>query len=263
MSDSTTDSPLAPELRTLIERRASLQKWLAGLEAQRGVASERVLERVRADYESRLAKTNAELSEHFAGIRAELERAAERASAAERAHDAALDALEEARLRHAIGELPSEGWPDRERELLAAVQAAKISEDDARIAADRLRDLLETLTVERPAASAEPPAPVSPTLVVDGTPEAEPVAPEAPPQQTIDTDATVESGSNPEQPEVVLEQVSIAVEESVGPELPGLFDPSEIPSPEKKPPPGLKCAECGYTNDLSAWFCGVCGADVG
>jgi hypothetical protein len=237
MSDSTTDSPLAPELRTLIERQASLQKWLAGLEAQRGVASERVLERVRADYESRLAKTNAELSEHFAGIRAELERAAERASAAERAHDAALDALEEARLRHAIGELPSEGWPDRERELLAAVQAAKISEDDARIAADRLRDLLETLTVERPAASAEPPAPVSPTLVVDG--------------------------SNPEQPEVVLEQVSIAVEESVGPELPGLFDPSEIPSPEKKPPPGLKCAECGYTNDLSAWFCGVCGADVG
>ena len=266
MTDSVTDNFLAPELKALIERRTSLQQWLASLDEQRGVASERVLQRVREDYEVRLSATNAELSEHVAGIGTELERAVDQAAAAARAHDAAMDALEEARLRHAIGELPDDGWADRERELMSAVQAAKVAEDDSSIAADRLRDLLGTLKQDRPkvvpvethggdATVADESGPVPP---LEELPVAEPAS-------VLDADSTVESGSAPvpDEGEAFIEQVSVAVEEEVRPEAPGLFDDSEMPSPEKKPPPGLKCPECGYTNDLSAWFCGVCGADVG
>lgn len=32
---------------------------------------------------------------------------------------------------------------------------------------------------------------------------------------------------------------------------------------ETRPQPGLKCPECGYSNDPAAWYCGVCGVDLG
>lgn len=33
-------------------------------------------------------------------------------------------------------------------------------------------------------------------------------------------------------------------------------------SPETRPQPGLKCPACGYSNDASDWYCGVCGVDL-
>ena len=30
-----------------------------------------------------------------------------------------------------------------------------------------------------------------------------------------------------------------------------------------RPQPGLKCPDCGYSNDPAAWYCGVCGVDLG
>jgi hypothetical protein len=31
---------------------------------------------------------------------------------------------------------------------------------------------------------------------------------------------------------------------------------------DTRPKPGVKCPDCGYTNDPQAWYCGVCGADL-
>ena len=40
--------------------------------------------------------------------------------------------------------------------------------------------------------------------------------------------------------------------------------PAEDETPEEaRPQPGLKCPECGYSNDPAAWYCGVCGVDLG
>lgn len=33
-------------------------------------------------------------------------------------------------------------------------------------------------------------------------------------------------------------------------------------TPETRPQPGLKCPACGYSNDASDWYCGVCGVDL-
>ena len=39
---------------------------------------------------------------------------------------------------------------------------------------------------------------------------------------------------------------------------------SDDEAPEQtRPQPGLKCPECGYSNDPAAWYCGVCGVDLG
>ena len=44
--------------------------------------------------------------------------------------------------------------------------------------------------------------------------------------------------------------------------------PSNLPATSAQepsvtgPPAGIKCRECGYTNDPTAAFCGVCGVDL-
>ena len=35
------------------------------------------------------------------------------------------------------------------------------------------------------------------------------------------------------------------------------------PETDTRPQPGLKCPDCGYSNDPAAWYCGVCGVDLG
>ena len=32
--------------------------------------------------------------------------------------------------------------------------------------------------------------------------------------------------------------------------------------PDTRPTVGTKCVECGYTNDSTAWYCGVCGVSL-
>jgi hypothetical protein len=41
-----------------------------------------------------------------------------------------------------------------------------------------------------------------------------------------------------------------------------LAAPTEAPEPDTRPTPGIKCPDCGYTNDSTAWFCGVCGLSL-
>lgn len=317
MSEISTGDALAPEVRDLLEQRATLQQWISGLEAQRGTTSERILQRVREDYEGRLTEVNDALSDHVSGIQAEMDRSVERSADATKVHEAAVDALEEARLRHAIGELPGKGWTDRERHLMEEVETAKVAEDAARSEADRLSELLGSLTrsgdpvagvagvvadedttsgpVDSDDADDSPvpveggtdpigatideveeePAEVSADDDVDSEVDAESSEIEA---EGDETDAGVESGRATQNPDsdtspaaddegqgrMFAESVQVELQaESPPNEAPGLFDADDVPSTEQAPPPGLKCAECGYTNDLSAWFCGVCGADVG
>src|SRR5687768_11539157 len=110
MKDGETYDAAESELSELIEQRATLQKWLVALEGQRATASEHIIARVRADYVSRLAATTEALSTHLDGIQAQLDRAIEKVSVAQREREEAADALEEGRLRRAIGEMSVKEW---------------------------------------------------------------------------------------------------------------------------------------------------------
>lgn len=255
-------------LSELIERRTTIQKWLAGLESQRGTASEHILERVRADYENRLRETIEALSAHVDGVRQNLDGALERARQAESAHLQAVEALEEGWVRNAIGEIADPDWADQRAELERTAEQAREKEQAAREESTHLGEILARLE--------------------DRPPEEEQPADAAPTEQTSppDPDATLESWAEEEMNEVregpvgsdeFLAKIDRSLSDEPGevegmvevpegdpPSLPGTEDPdAEEEEDDTSPKPGLKCGECGYTNDLSAWFCGVCGADVG
>jgi len=238
------------EVAELLERRATVQRWLERLQEQRGTVSDKILERVRQDYENRLRETLEALSGHRDSISSQLERATTRLVEAEEQHTQAQEALEEGRLRNVIGEIGQEAWEAERSELEAAVGAAREAESSAREETARLRDLLDQLDEKAP--------PREPSLAETDTVAEPPPAPEAP-LPSLETPAPAEPyGQSTATFSAVPAEDSDPVEE-----MPRIMLSDDPPPEETAPKPGLKCPECGYTNDLSAWFCGVCGADIG
>lgn len=241
------------EVESLLERRAQITLWLERLEEQRGTVSERSLERVRADYESRLTEALDALRTHRDAITAEFEAAQQRADAAEARRSSADERLEEGTLRQTIGELSPEGWATERAELEAEVAAAGHDLERAREESERLRGLLQQMDAEAEGDA----APDNARAISEGEAGAEVVAQPAPgaslapgspePAFLLDIDRALDGDANDE---LTIVPAPLAAND-------------EEPSEETAPKPGLKCPECGYTNDLSAWFCGVCGADVG
>src|SRR5690606_37685866 len=219
----------------LIERRDTIQVWLARLDEQKGKVSERVLVRVRDDYQSRLRETLDALAGHRRVIQEELDRATRRLAEAEEEHQAAVDRLEEMRLRHLIGEIDQDTWSKRETELTAAVETASARETEIRAETRRLTELLDQLDERQPAATADVTLTDPPFYAAE----------EAAGDFGDDEDLYLDD-----------ENDALVAPAAAASTAPGV-DPADDPLADTAPKPGLKCAECGYTNDLSAWFCGV------
>lgn len=240
------------ELTELLEKRRMIQGWLDRLEEQRSTTSEAVLERVRGDYQGRLQETLDALSTHREAISAQLDEARDRLNKVARERSEAGDALEEGHLRHRIGELDDESW-DRERvELEGTIERTHDEETRTEGEIERLQDLLTQLG----GGPQEPEIEIisDAALFDDETREFPDLG---------ETSASLRGGGTG-----FLSEIDRALEAQdsdgdaeeqdslVQPEYPG--EPTET-----APRPGLKCPECGYTNDADAWFCGVCGADIG
>jgi hypothetical protein len=220
----------APSVAELLERRARVQAWLTRLDELGPDAEPRIVERVRGDYEQRLASVMAQLAHHEDTLRVQREEFRERLQQATNEQDAISDALQEAQLRNLIGELTDEEWADRRPALEARLGDAKRVRGDAEAELTRLEELLRQIEshganeVEQPAAPPEESAPA----------QAQAQAPEEEP------DAVAFLGDV----DLVTTDASITAE------------------PDTRPPPGLKCPDCGYMNDANAWYCGVCGVDL-
>lgn len=248
------------EVKDLLDRRSVVQGWIDRLDSQEGSVTERVLRRVREDYENRLQEVLNALATHRLLVQEELDRSSRRLDEAEEEHLAALDELEEGRLRNMIGEIEDAAWADRSQLLDEVAQAAKDRQETAQAESLRLRDLLLQLderTIDVPVS--RPPIPLMEDEEIDGVlaspllGEADDLAPGD--EEEDDQGFTAFDAEN----ETFLEQIDRALTD-----LPANALEDDVEDGEDTvPKPGLKCGECGYTNDLSAWFCGVCGADVG
>lgn len=313
----------------LLERRAQLQGWLTRLDEVGDDIPAQVAQRVRADYEQRLATVVAELSSHSAALAADRERLDERLLVTAERHDAAVETLEEVRLRHRIGEIPAEEWDARRGGLEAEVEAASADRAAVEQEIAALEGLLAQLasandevavfapfddeaTVEEGTGGAAPAEVVeaadayAPTdfaaaaqewePLLDEEPEAEPEPlPELGPQQPAEEVAAADIGAlAPDSPISGLDQDLVeitsfaaaaeALAEEVDPAPAGDDDYAFLEEldraiaataptgasleegaeePDTRPQPGLKCPECGYSNDPAAWYCGVCGVDLG
>ncbi len=259
-----------PEVLELLEQRAAVQQWLARLDEQQGKVSEHVLARVRDDYQRRLQEALDALATHRRAIQEEVERATSRLVAAESEHRSALDELEEARLRNAIGELDDTVWSEREADLSEAVRSAEEHEVGAREETERLRNLLDQLDDREQETSAGDDSTTAFELEPAG--ESDDDADSDPPSPAAEASATPPHGdilrSADADDDSFLQDLDLSLAPPAG--EPESAEVSWTPAASAEddegltaPKPGLKCGECGYTNDLSAWFCGVCGADVG
>jgi hypothetical protein len=188
-----TDAPSAVE--TLTRRRAQLQDWLGRLgEVGSGVPGH-VADRVRRDYEDRLRSVTQELSEHREALTAELDGRRAELEGADARRSAAADDLEEARLRHLIGELAEEDWEARRPELESALAAAETQASGVRAEVERLDALLRDM----PGAAPEPPAGAAAPAV-----QAEAAAPDAVETEQPEWMSEPEAEPEPRAPEAFL-----------------------------------------------------------
>lgn len=210
----------------LLERRSRLEEWLERLEGTPN-ANPKVVERIRRDYRERLDDVLGELGRNLGALREERTRLDEALAAAESSAAEARDRLEESELRHRIGELTEEQWNERSAGLHESVADAERHRDEIRHDIRDLDQVIDRIGGDGPV---DPPA---------GEPRAESAPPEP-----VHAEAEF------------LEDLDRAIQ-SLGPQTDDEPDPEAV-----RPKPGSKCAECGYTNDVEAWYCGVCGVDL-
>lgn len=260
----------------LLSKRAEILGWLERLDQARDGETQRVVDRIRTDYQQRLHDVVRELTEHVASLRSELDSARERHQHADSRFLEAEDALHEARLRHRIGEIPADVWESRRGDLERAVEAALSERTEAEKDVQRLEDVLsqvETgarpdaveLGMERPGTPADPAGGDTRGQSDEAAIELDaPVPPRGRPRVDFAADeeadvADLEPGEL-EQDFAFLEKLDRAIAFSAPPT--DAFAEVDELEEETRVQKGSKCPECGYTNDVEAWYCGVCGVDL-
>lgn len=143
----------------LIRQREQLTGWIARLDEVGAQASTRAAERIRADYADRLRRVNESLSGHRGEIEADLQRFRGALEQAEEHRLAAADEMDEASLRHLIGELDEAAWNAARPDLEARVREAEDAVARAREEVARLETLAADIASAEAAASAQAGAP--------------------------------------------------------------------------------------------------------
>lgn len=112
MSDDATRN--AGEIEELLASRQQISEWLHRLGSVGSKVPESVRERVRSDYESRLAGVVDQLRSHSTAINDSLSGLRRELAEQERQQAAAEEALAEAQLRHSVGEYSETDWRQHE-----------------------------------------------------------------------------------------------------------------------------------------------------
>ncbi|HEU4884851.1 MAG TPA: Ran-binding zinc finger domain-containing protein [Longimicrobium sp.] len=169
--------PGGATVHDLIRQREQLTGWISRLDEVGGQASTRAAERIRADYVDRLRRVNESLSSHRGEIEADLQRFRGALGQAEELRLSAADEMDEASLRHLIGELDESAWNEARPDLEARVREA----DDA--VAQAREEVLRLETLAADIASAEnDAAALAEAAAPPEEPEPEPAAYEAEPE---------------------------------------------------------------------------------
>lgn len=249
------------EVEELLNRRATIEEWLARLDEQEGRVNEQIIARVREDYRSRLRAALDALGAHRRSIQEQVDRARALVASTEARRAQAAEELEEAQLRTLIGEIDDESWAEREPRLKAAVSETAEAASNARAEAEHLSAILAQLDERERSASGNE-APALAIGLADSVSDFE-----EDPEPTVDIGEGIEAigiatvvelpASDLEETEAFLTEIDRALATTRGQDILSEGEPDTAPKP------GVKCGECGYTNDINAWFCGVCGADVG
>lgn len=111
-SDSA-GSVVPAEVRELIEESRTIQGWMDRLSSHAGDARPEVFERVQSDYQARLDGVTGKLARHRTDLVGRLDARRSEVESLRSDRDSHQAELEEARLRHAVGEFSDSRWEDR------------------------------------------------------------------------------------------------------------------------------------------------------
>ncbi len=257
------------EVEELLDRRATIEEWLARLDEQEGRVSEQIIARVREDYRRRLQAALDSLGAHRRAIQDQVEQARALLANAETRRARAAEELEEAQLRTLIGEIDEESWAEQEPRLKAALNETAETASNARAEAERLGAILVQLDEREHNASGTDDGPAYTAGIAEladnaddadvALEDSEPILDVSEAFEAIGIATVIELPiPEVEETEAFLTEIDRALAAAGGQDV-----SSDDGEADTAPKPGVKCGECGYTNDINAWFCGVCGADVG
>lgn len=157
-----SDVPTIPEeITELLEKRSTFREWLDRLEGREGEVRAEVYERVRGDYLERLSGVEEELAGHREELESSLDRCRERVATLEEERDERAADLEEAELRHAVGEYEDEAWDDLRGEHEGALAELEGRLDEERSATARFEEILAELDAGRADEPADEPGAAS------------------------------------------------------------------------------------------------------
>lgn len=117
MSTDQTDSVVPVVVLELIEQSETIQGWMGRLADHADEAYPEVLERVKEDYRGRLEGVAGQLAEHRPQLATKLEDRQGTVVSVRFDRNSHVADLEEARLRHAVGELSEPQWDSRRTKI--------------------------------------------------------------------------------------------------------------------------------------------------
>ena len=234
------------DLKELEEKRNDITVKLDKIEERKSHVSHEVYEKVKKEYQEKLANLDKELSTHAELIKDELTRLEESESSDKiEAKDLQLK-LEEIELRYTIGEYDEETYSQQKKEVSDKID---LLEDKLGNATKRKKWLQDMIAVK----GAEP------------SPPEEKAAPEEKVAADISIDEHILEQTLPEEA-VKLDEI-IVEEEAVRP----TSEPAVEPEPEIKPEEAVEaepeqntvaCPKCGHQNAQDSWYCEKCGAEI-
>lgn len=282
-------------LREMLAERDRYESWLVQLDQRRASTPLHVLERVKADYQSRLEKVTGQLRGRAVELESTVSALRSRVAALANDEEQRRDERAETELRASVGELPD----DRAREAMGACDAAINSLVAQRTALgaelSRLQEVL-LLVMPQSAAVGAPPHRTEELMSVDAfaptgdhvavpQPAASPVAAqELEFLRSVVSPSAEDAGAAAAAAEAAADLVQApalsAPRRTVTPlgNAPVMRDPLRTAEANRTLTPGnmpaflkdmpseqvktLKCQECGTMNYPTEWYCEKCGGEL-
>lgn len=135
-----------PDVDTLLAERARFEAWLDQLLAKASKVPPHVVERVRGDYETRLARVVEELRSRADDLRAETESIEARLAKFEQELGARKDVRAEDELRAMVGEYDDVAWMAKAAEHDEGIQRVQAERDRGQADLTRMREMLSQTT---------------------------------------------------------------------------------------------------------------------
>lgn len=144
-AENEAESVVPEKVAELLEQRDTYREWLARLDEVSAEARPQVRRKVRSDYQGRLAEVEEELVTHLEELEQTLTARREEARSLEEERETTAGDLEEAEIRHRVGEYDDEEWEERKGELEERLEGVEEDLAAARAAVERLETILEEL----------------------------------------------------------------------------------------------------------------------